>query len=313
MDKTWIENTQLVVLLKAAGLEKLKFGFCEVKLRWKDYYSKLIQLCNLTALYAPMAVLVRSWDDLRKWLFRRFPHMWIETALGWAEAKKPDYHKLLLFFYVLQIYPTRGALPHLTEPPTNAEKIEIHRRGLENAPPGQTVPDPAKQIGNMMKNTDLDAFVDFDNQYAVGPTDPIILTGVNGQLYGGHQNIKWLLDYLDNQFYMVLTYFYLTLDEGVVINRIEKEPVYMDLEESKPSPECQQRRRNFIAGMLEQSWPTRVLSTGRTFNRKLDMQNCLFRLPPRIHPMDPLNLFLHADGGSIASIHHSALVAGSGV
>ena len=28
-----------------------------------------------------------------------------------------------------------------------------------------------------------------------------------------------------------------------------------------------------------------------TFNRKLDKQNCLFRLPPRIHPMDPLNLY----------------------
>ena len=178
-------DTQLVILLKAAGLEKLKFGFCEVKLRWKDYYSKLIQLCNLAAPYAPMAVLVRRWGDLREWLFRRFPHIRIEAALGWAEAKKPDYHRLLLFFYVLQIYPTRGALPHLTEPPTNAEKIDIHRRGLENAPPGQTVPDPAKQIRNMMKNTDLDAFVDFDNQYAVGPTDPMILTGVKGQLYGG--------------------------------------------------------------------------------------------------------------------------------
>ena len=56
----------------------------------------------------------------------------------------------------------------------------------------KTVPDPAKQIGNMIKNTDLEAFGDFDNQYTVGPTDPIILTGVKGQLYGGHQNIKWL-------------------------------------------------------------------------------------------------------------------------
>ena len=73
MDRTQapfhICDTQLVVLLKAVGLEKLKFGFCELKLRWKDYYSKLIQLCNLAAPYAPMAVLVRRWDDLRKWLF----------------------------------------------------------------------------------------------------------------------------------------------------------------------------------------------------------------------------------------------------
>ena len=39
--------------------------------------------------------------------------------MGWANVVKPDYHKLVLFFYVLQIYPVRGALPHLTEPPTN--------------------------------------------------------------------------------------------------------------------------------------------------------------------------------------------------
>ena len=74
-------------------------------------------------------------------------------------------------------------------------------------------------------------------------------------------------------------------------NRLEEEPTYMDVEELRPSPECQQRRRNFIAGRLEQSWPTRILSTGMTFRRKLDMQNYLFRLPPRIHPMDPLNLY----------------------
>ena len=98
------------------------------------------------------------------------------------------------------------------------------------------MPDPAKQIGSMMKNTDLDAFSDFDNQYTVGPTDPIILTGVKGQLYGGHQNIRWLLDYLDNQFYMILTYFHLTLDESVVLNRMEEEPIYVDVEELKPSP-----------------------------------------------------------------------------
>ena len=144
---------------------------------------------------------------------------------------------------------------------------------MENAPPDQTVPDPAKQIGSMIKNTDLDAFGDFDNQYTVGPTDPIILTGVKGQLYGGHQNMKWLLDYLDNQFYMILTYHHMILDESVVITKLEEEPIYMDVEELKPSPECQQRRKNFIAGRLEQSWPTIILSTGMTFNRKLDMLN----------------------------------------
>ena len=103
----------------------------------------------------------------------------------------------------------------------------------------------------MIKNTDLDAFGDFDNQYTVGPTDPIILTGVKGQLYGGHQNIKWLLDYLDNQFYMVLTYLHVTLDESVVKSRLEEEPINMDVEELKSSPECQQRRKTFIAGRLE--------------------------------------------------------------
>ena len=63
MDRTQdpfhICDTQLVVLLKAAGFKKLKFGFCEVKLKWKDYYGRLIQLCDLAAPYAPMAVLVR--------------------------------------------------------------------------------------------------------------------------------------------------------------------------------------------------------------------------------------------------------------
>ena len=111
--------------------------------------------------------------------------MWISWALDWAEVEKPDYHKLVMFFYVLQVYPTRGALPDLAEPPTEAEKIDIVRRGLEKDSPDQTVPDPAKQIGSMVKDTVLDAFVDFHNQYAVGPTDPIILTGVKGQLYGG--------------------------------------------------------------------------------------------------------------------------------
>ena len=42
--------------------------------------------------YAPMAVLVRRWDVLRESFFRRFPHMWIKMALGWAKAEKPDYH-----------------------------------------------------------------------------------------------------------------------------------------------------------------------------------------------------------------------------
>ena len=115
-----------------------------------------MRLCDLAKPYAPKAVLVKIWDILREWLFKRFPHMWIDWALGWAKAEKPDYHKLVMFFYVLQIYPTRGALPHLTEPPTNAEKIDMARRGLE---------DPAKQIGNMVKDTVLEAFVDFDNQY----------------------------------------------------------------------------------------------------------------------------------------------------
>ena len=81
------------------------------------------------------------------------------------------------------------------------------------------------------------------------------------------------------------------LDESVVITELEEEPIYMDVEELQPSPECQQRRRTFIAGRLEQSWPMRILSTGMTLNRKLDMLNCLFRLPPRIHPMDQLNLY----------------------
>ena len=56
------------------------------------------------------------------------------------------------------------------------------------------------RLENMTKNTDLNAFADFDNQYAVGPTNPIILTGVKGQVYGGHRNIKWLLDYLTTSF-----------------------------------------------------------------------------------------------------------------
>ena len=47
-------------------MKKLKFGYCEDKLMWGEYYGKLIQLCDLAAPYAPMAVLVRRWDDLRR-------------------------------------------------------------------------------------------------------------------------------------------------------------------------------------------------------------------------------------------------------
>ena len=46
MDRTqaslYICDTQLVVLLEAAGLKKLKFGYCEDKLGWGEYYGKLI-------------------------------------------------------------------------------------------------------------------------------------------------------------------------------------------------------------------------------------------------------------------------------
>ena len=107
MDRTQapfhICETQLVVLLEATGLKKLKFGYCERKLGWGEYSGKLIELCDLATPYAPMAVLVRRWGDLRRWLFRRFPHQWVVKAWGWANAVKPDYHRLLLFFYVLQI------------------------------------------------------------------------------------------------------------------------------------------------------------------------------------------------------------------
>ena len=77
-----------------------------------------------------------------------------------------------------------------TEPPANVDEIEMHRRGLENAPPSQTIPDSAKEVGSMIKNTHLEALGNFGNQYTVGPTDAIILTGVKGQLYGGHQKLK---------------------------------------------------------------------------------------------------------------------------
>ena len=139
-------------------MKKLGSGYRERKLKWGEYVGKLDELCDLATPYAPMAVLVKRWGDLRKWLFRRFPHQWVVKAWGWAKAVKPEYHRLLLFFYVLQIYPVRGALPDLTEPPINVDEIEMHRRGLENTPPNQTVPDPAKQIRSMIKNTNLGAF-----------------------------------------------------------------------------------------------------------------------------------------------------------
>ena len=51
MDRTQapfhICETQLVVLLEATGLKKLKFGYCENKLGWGEYYGKLIQHCDL--------------------------------------------------------------------------------------------------------------------------------------------------------------------------------------------------------------------------------------------------------------------------
>ena len=75
---------------------------------------------------------------------------------------------------------------------------------------------------------------------------------------------------------MNLAYHHMVLDESVVITELEEKPIYMDVGELQPSPECQQRRRTFIAGRLEQSWPMRILSTDMTFRRKLDMLNCLF-------------------------------------
>ena len=54
--------------------------------------------------------------------------MWINWALSWAEAKEPNYHRLFMFFYVLQIYPTRGAYPDFEEKPNDAEMIDIIRR-----------------------------------------------------------------------------------------------------------------------------------------------------------------------------------------
>ena len=110
--------------------------------------------------------------------------MWITRALSWAEAAEPDYHRLVMFFYVQQIYPTRGPLPDLQRPPNEVEGIDNIRRGLENAPPDQTTPDPSKSLGTMVKDTVMEALWDVDNQYAIGPTDPLIFTGVKGQLYG---------------------------------------------------------------------------------------------------------------------------------
>ena len=93
--------------------------------------------------------------------------MWINWALRWAEAVEPNYHQLVIFFYVLQTYLTRGALPVLKENPNGAELIDNIRRGLENNLSDQTIPDPSKQIGAMVKDTVLDAFGDLDNQYAI--------------------------------------------------------------------------------------------------------------------------------------------------
>ena len=92
-----------MVLLEAVGLKKLRSGYCQRTLKWGEFSGKLMELCDPATPYAPMAVLVRRWDDLRKWLFRRFPHQWIVKAWEWAKAVTPEYHRLLLFFYVLQI------------------------------------------------------------------------------------------------------------------------------------------------------------------------------------------------------------------
>ena len=34
---------------------------------------------------------------------------------------------------------------------------------------------------------------------------------------------------MDNQFYMILTYHHMILDESVVITELEEEPIYMDV------------------------------------------------------------------------------------
>ena len=93
MDRTQapfhICETQLVVLLEQVGLKKLGSGYRERKLKWGEYAGKLDELCDLATPYAPMAVLVSRWGDLRKWLFRRFPHQWIVKAWEWAKAVTP--------------------------------------------------------------------------------------------------------------------------------------------------------------------------------------------------------------------------------
>ena len=85
--------------------------------------------------------------------------------------------------------------------------------------------------------------------------------------------MKWLLDYLDNQFFMILTYFHLTLDRRCTVSNLEEEPVYMDVEELRPSLSSQKKMKDFIAVKPEQSWPTVILSTNMTFRRKVGMQN----------------------------------------
>ena len=80
---------------------------------------------------------------------------------------------------------------------------------------------------------------------------------------------------------------------------MEEEPVYMDVEALRPSPSCQQRRKKFITGKLEQSWPTVILSTNMTFRRKLEMQNCLVLLTPMFHALDPLYFRYMRQGRSI--------------
>ena len=69
MDRTQahfhICDTQLMVFMKAAGLEKVRSGFWEEKLSWTEYYVKLMRLCNLAKQFASMSVLVRRWEVLK--------------------------------------------------------------------------------------------------------------------------------------------------------------------------------------------------------------------------------------------------------
>ena len=184
MDRTQapfhICETQLVVLLEAVGLKKLGSGYRERKLKWREYVDKLNELCDLATPYAPMAVLVRRWPDLRKWLFRRFPHQWIVDAWRWAKAEIPQYHRLLLFFYVLQIYPARELFQRRESRPLTWMRLKCIGGVWRMLPLVRRYRILPRTVGNMLKNTHLEAFGDFDNQYTVGPTDPIILTGVKG-------------------------------------------------------------------------------------------------------------------------------------